>query len=329
VWALLFPAIPLDAQTSDSTLLSLERIYSSAEFRPEPFGPTRWLARGAAYTTLEPSKQNPGGQDLVRYDVATGARTVLVPAGRLVPVGDSLPLEVQGYSWSEDEQQLLVFTNSKPVWRQNTRGDYWVLNLRTGKLRKLGGPRAKPSTLMFVKFSPDGGRVGYVRENNLYVEHLTTRRIVALTRDGSRTIINGTFDWVYEEELDDRDGWRWSPDGRTIAFWQLNADSVRNYNLINTVDSLYAKVIPIQYPKAGESNSAARVGTVPAVGGRITWFQIPGDPRNNYLARMEWAASSNEVVIEHLNRLQNTNLVMLGDRRSGNVRVVLTEQGEA
>jgi dipeptidyl-peptidase-4 len=329
-FAVLCPRVtPVAAQVPDSSLLSVQRIYGSPDFRPEPFGPARWLAKGAAYTTLEPSKENPKGQDLVRYDVATGERTVLVPAGQLIPAGDSLPLEVQGYSWSEDEQQLLVFTNSKPVWRQNTRGDYWVLNPSTGKLRKLGGPRAKPSTLMFAKFSPDGRRVGYVRENNLYVEHLTTRRIVALTRDGSRTIINGTFDWVYEEELDDRDGWRWSPDGRSIAFWQLNADSVRNFNLINTTDSLYAKVIPIQYPKAGESNSAARVGTVPAVGGRITWFQLPGDPRNNYLARMEWAASSDEVVIEQLNRLQNTNTVHLGDRRTGAVRPVLIERDSA
>jgi dipeptidyl-peptidase-4 len=182
---------------------------------------------------------------------------------------------------------------------------------------------------MFAKFAPDGRRVGYVRENNLYVEDLASGRIVQLTRDGSRTIINGTFDWVYEEELDNRDGWRWSPDGRSIAFWQLNADSVLNFNLINTTDSLYAQVVPVQYPKAGESNSAARVGTVPSSGGAIRWFRVPGDPRNNYLARMEWAASSDEVVIQQLNRLQNTNTVYLGDRRTGNARPVLIERDSA
>src|SRR5262249_55641624 len=155
------------------------------------------------------------------------------------------------------------------------------------KLRKLGGRAAKPSTLMFAKFSPDATRVGYVRENNLYVESLGSGRITQLTRDGSRTIINGTFDWVYEEELDDRDGWRWSPDGRTIAFWQLDADSVRSFDLIDNTDSLYSYRVPVQYPKAGESNSAARIGVVPAIGGVVRWLRIPGDPRNNYLARME------------------------------------------
>ncbi len=325
----LLPARGLHGQATDPSLLTIERVYASGDFRPEFFGPARWLAGGAAYTTLEQSREGKGGQDLVRYDVASGARTVLVPAPRLIPRGDSVPLTVEDYVWSADERQLLVFTNSAPVWRQNTRGDYWALDLRTWRLRKLGGPRARPSTLMFAKFSPEGGRVAYVRENNLYVEHLATGRVVQLTRDGSRTIINGTFDWVYEEELDLRDGWRWSPDGRSIAFWQLNADSVRNFTLINNTDSTYAQAIEIQYPKAGESNSAARVGVVPAAGGPTTWFRVPGDPRNHYLARMEWAAGSDEVIIQQLNRLQNTDIVYLGARRDGSVRQVLEERDSA
>jgi dipeptidyl-peptidase-4 len=320
---------PLSGQVPDSSFLSLQRIYGSSEFRAEaPIRP-RWVAQGAAYTLLEPSRERVGGQDLVRYTVENGERTVVVPAGRLVPSGDTVPLSVEDYSWSPDGRRLLLFTNSKPVWRQNTRGDYWTLTLGTWKLRKLGGAAARASTLMFAKFAPDGRRVGYVRGNNLYVEDLGSGRITRLTRDGSRTVINGTFDWVYEEELNLRDGWRWSPDGRSIAFWQLNADSVRDFDLIDNTDSLYSTVIPVQYPKAGESNSAARAGIVPAAGGAITWLRIPGDPRNNYIARMEWAESSDEVVIEHLNRLQNTNTVYLGDRRSGAVRPVLIERDSA
>ena len=146
-----------------------------------------------------------------------------VSAARLVPPGDSMPIAIEDYAVSPDRKRLLLFTNSRKVWRQNTRGDYWVLDLATWGLRKLGGPDAAPSTLMFAKFSPDGGRVAYVREHNLFVEDLAGGRITQLTRDGSRTIINGTFDWVYEEELNLRDGFRWSPDGRRIAFWQLDA----------------------------------------------------------------------------------------------------------
>jgi dipeptidyl-peptidase-4 len=323
----LLVAAPATGQQPDPSLLTVRRIYGTGEFSPKPFGPARWLGDGSAYTTVEPVADGPG-QDIVRYDVERGTREVLVAAARLVPPGDSLPLKIDDYTWSPDQSQLLVFTNTKPVWRLNTRGDYWVLDRAAGRLRKLGGAQAKPSTLMFAKFSPDGGRVGYVRENNLYVEDLANGGITALTTDGSRTLINGTFDWVYEEELMKyhADGWRWSPDGRRIAYWQLNADQVKDFFLVNNTDSLYSKVVPVQYPKVGETNSAARVGIVSAAGGVTRWLEIEGDPRDHYIGRMDWAASSTEVILQRLNRVQNTNQVMLGDAGTGAVRTVLTER---
>ncbi|HEX6104058.1 MAG TPA: S9 family peptidase [Gemmatimonadales bacterium] len=318
---------PPAAAQDDPSLLSIRRIYQSPEFVAQPFGPARWLGDGSAYTTVEPAADGPGA-DIVRYDVERGAREVLVTARQLVPPGDSLPLEIEDYSWSPEQQQLLVFTNTRPVWRLNTRGDYWVLDRKSGRLRQLGGDTAAPSSLLFAKFSPDGRRVGYVRENNLYVEDLATGTITALTTDGSRTLINGTFDWVYEEELMNyhADGWRWSPDGQAIAYWQLNADQVKDFFLINNTDSIYSKVTPVQYPKVGEANSAARVGVVSAAGGPTRWLQIEGDPRNHYIARMDWAAGSTEILLQRLNRPQNTNQVMLGDARTGQVRTVLTER---
>jgi dipeptidyl-peptidase 4 len=319
---------PARAQQTDSTLLTVRRIYGSSEFKSQTFGPARWLGDGSSYTTLEQASDTTNGQNLVRYDTERGARQVLIAARQFIPPGDSVPLAVEEYAWSPDTARLLIFTNTRPVWRLNTRGDYWVLERSTGRLWQLGGKAAKPSTLMFAKFSPDGRRVAYVRENNLYVEHLASGGITPLTRDGSRTLINGTFDWVYEEELMNyyADGWRWSPDGRSIAYWQLNADRVKDFNLINNTDSLYSRVIPVQYPKAGEANSAARVGVVSASGGATRWLEIPGDPRNHYIARMDWAANPNEVMLQRLNRLQNTNEVMLGDVRTGKVRTILTER---
>jgi len=290
----------LPAQQADSSLLTMTRIFGSGG----------------------------EGQDVVRYDVESGRREVLVAAQALTPKGANEPLQVEDYAWSPDQKQLLIFTNTRPVWRLNTRGDYWVLDRASGGLRQIGGHDAKPSTLMFAKFSPDGGRVGYVRENNLYTEDLASGAITRLTTDRSRTTINGTFDWVYEEELMNyyADGWRWSPDGRSIAYWQLNADSVRNFTLVNDTDSLYSRAIPIQYPKVGEVNSAAKVGIVPAAGGPTRWLEIEGDPRNHYIPRMDWAAGSDAVILQRLNRLQNTDEVMLGDARTGAVRTVLTER---
>jgi dipeptidyl-peptidase-4 len=326
---LIFVFSALSAQQPDSALLTLDRIFNSAEFTPERLGPVRWMDNAAAYLKLEADSVTPGGLSLVRYDAASGRREVWVPPSRLVPEGDSTPLEVEDYTVSPDGKRLLVFTNSQKVWRENTRGDFWVLDLAGGKLHQLGGHSAKPSTLMFAKFSPDGGRVAYVRENNLYVENLDDGRITGLTRDGSRTTINGTFDWVYEEELSLRDGFRWSPDGKRIAYWQLDASGVRDFLLINDTDSLYSFTVPVQYPITGTTNSAGRVGVVSAEGGNTVWLQVPGDPRNNYIARMDWAAGSNEVVLQHLNRLQNTNDVMLGDAATGRVRSVLVERDSA
>ncbi len=324
---LLLWSVPPGWAQDASAILTNARIFSSPEFRTERFGPSRWLGDGSSYTTVEASASG-SGQDLVRYATETGDREVLVRSRELTPEGSQTSLRIENYSWSGDLNKLLVYTNSERVWRTNTRGDYWVLDRTTKTLRQVGR-FAEPSTLMFAKFSPDGTRIGYVVANDLYVEDLADGRVTRLTRDGSRTRINGTFDWVYEEELGLQDGWRWSPDGAHIAYWQLEADRVRDFMMIRTTDSVYSSVVPVQYPKAGEENSSARIGVVSASGGPTTWLRIAGDPRNNYLARMDWASSSVELVVQKLNRLQNTLDVLLADARTGEVHSVLTERDSA
>jgi len=317
------------AQQTDPSLLTLDRIFKSRDFGADNLGAVRWLRSGDAYTRLEPAPNGKKGRDLVAYNAATGTRQVLVSAEKLVPKGAAEPLEIQNYDWSADDQKLLIYTNSKKVWRQNTRGDYWVLDLKSGGLAKLGGAEAKPSTLMFAKFSPDGTRVGYVRENNIYVQNLGTGKITALTTNGSPTLINGTSDWVNEEELDLRDCWRWSPDSRSIAFWQFDASGIETFYLLNNTDSQYPKLTPIPYPKVGTTNAAVRIGVVSADGGDIRWMKTPGDPRQNYIAMMEWAGNSNELILQHLNRLQNTLQVMIANVTTGDVKPILTEKDQA
>jgi dipeptidyl-peptidase-4 len=291
------------------------------------FGPVRWIDGGKGYTALEASKDSKG-RDIVRYESSTGVRAVLVTASDLVPEGKQTPLAISDYIWSDDGSQLMIFTNTQRVWRYNTRGEYWVLDLKTKKLKQLG-IGLKPQSLMFAKFSPDGLYVAYVSEQNLYVEHLEKGTQRALTTDGGGHIINGTFDWVYEEELDCRDGFRWSPDSRNIAFWQLDTEGIGTFYMINNLDSIYPKLIPIPYPKVGTTNPAAKVGVVSVLGGAPRFFNISGDPRNHYLARMEFAASSKEVMIQQLNRLQNTNRVMMGDIHTMEVKTILTETDKA
>jgi dipeptidyl-peptidase-4 len=183
--------------------------------------------------------------------------------------------------------------------------------------------------MMFAKFSPDASRVAYVSKLNIYVEDLTTGEIKQLTFDGGDNIINGTFDWVYEEELDCRDGFRWSPDGKSIAYWQSDTKGTGVFYLINNVDSVYSVPIPLPYPKAGTTNSAVKVGVISSSGGETRWFDIPGDPRNNYLARMDFIPNSKEVMIQQLNRKQNTNTVWIGDILTMKLTSPLTERDDA
>lgn len=294
---------------------------------------SQWMDGGDRYTVLEASSADKDSLDLVAFDTETGKRTVLVPAKEFVPRGAQKQLKVESYCWSEDRRKLLIFTNSKRVWRKNTRGDYWVLTLAGGRLQKLGG-NAPASTLMFAKFSPDARSVAYVRGNNLYVEELASGRVRPLTTDGTANkIINGTTDWVNEEELFLRDAFRWSPDSRSIAYWQFNESGVEDYTLINDTEQRYPQISVYKYPQAGTRNSAVRVGVVSASGGLTRWIRLPGeglagDARNHYIPRMDWV-SAGELAVEYLNRLQNNDQLYLANGRTGAARLLFEDKDEA
>jgi len=320
--------LPISLIASDELNQRLKRIFDSPAFAVKSFGQARWIRDGAAFTMVEDSPSTTGASDIVEYDTRTGKRTILVPASQLKPPGAQKAMRIEDYTWDKDLNRVLIFTESKKTWRTNSRGDYWLLDRAKNTLKKLGG-NAPASSLLFAKFSPDGARVAYVRANNLYVEDLATGAIRALTSDGSETLVNGTSDWVYEEELNLRDGFRWSPDGREIAFWQFDSSGVEQFTLINDTDSLYPKVTRIPYPKVGTKNSAVRVGVVSVEGGEPRWMDIPGDPRENYIFRMDWVGSEGELVIGQLNRKQNTATVFLASASTRAAKVVYGDSDDA
>jgi len=326
--AVSFTLQPLAAQLPAEASDMLRRLYASRDFSSQSFGPARWMGGGVAYTTVEPSALVPGAADIVRYETASGARSVLVSARQLTPRGAPTPLDIDDYEWAAGDSLLLVFTNTRKVWRRNTRGDYWVLNRTSGALKKLGGPDAAEATLMYAKFSPRSDRVAYVRRGDIYTERVADGTITRLTADADSLHVNGMTDWVYEEEFDLRDAFRWSPDGTKIAYWRFDMTEVRTFTLINSTDSLYPFTIPIQYPKTGTPNSAVRAGIVSADGGATTWIFLPDDLRDNYLPRMEWVGSK-ELVLQRMNRQQNTNRVLLADATTGGTRPILTERDNA
>lgn len=336
--ALTSTAAAKDAQQTKVTLTN-EAIFSTDDYEAKEPGATRWLTAENAYTALEPAAGHEGReaevddtgeeilppQEIVAYDLDTLERRVLVTSAQLTPDGRETPLSVDDYAWSDDRRRLLIYTNSQQVWRVKSRGDYWVLDLDTDNLRQLGGADAAPSSLQFAKFSPDGMAVAYVRDADIYLETVSGD-IRKLTERASDAIINGIMSWAYEEEFSIRDGFRWSPDGARIAFWQFDTSGVRDFLIIDNTSELYPTVTRIPYPKVGETVSAARIGVVSVESGDPVWVEPPGDPRQNYIPRMQWAGSSDAVLLQQVNRRQNRNQFYYADASDGSLTPVLVDE---
>ena len=312
---------------NDSSLLTVGRLFGAREFETESVTSVRWSRREAVYFTLDAAPMG-AGRELVRNDPATGKKEVVLHVAAFIPKDAKQPLAVESFEFSADESRVLIFTNSQRVWRRNTRGDYWVLDVATRELRKLGGDAAA-SSLMFAKFSPDAGHVAFVRENNLYVQDLKTLAITPLTRDGSKTLINGTSDWVNEEELDLRDCFRWSPDSSRILFWQFDTTGVSEFHLVDNVVSKSPRITSFTYPKVGEKNSATRLGVIAIANRKVQWLDLPGDPREHYLPHAEWTPDGSQILVQQFNRLQTELSVMRADPTTGKSKLVFMEKDAA
>lgn len=281
---------------------------------------TRWTAEGSSYYVVEKG-------EIVRIDLPSQEKNVFIGKDKLNSK-EGKQIAPRSFQLSSDGNLALIYTNAQRVWRYPTRGDYWLLNLLSGELKQLGKGRPEAS-LQFAKLSPDNNKVAYVSEHNIYVEDVITGEINKLTSDnGTKKLINGTFDWVYEEEFFCRDGFRWSPDSKSIAYWQIDANQIRDYYMLNTTDSVYSKVVPVEYPKVGEAPSPARIGVVNINNGQTEWMKIPGEANQHYIIRMEWS-SPGEIILQQLNRKQNESKIMLCNTNTGDANVVYTETDNA
>ena len=336
------------AQPADSIEFSLDAIHASSTFAPEVFEGGRWAEEGPVITYIQPADTGEATH-LMRYNLETEEETRLVDGTNLYAEDVDRVVPIEDYQFGPDREKVLIYTDSKQVWRANTKGFYYVYDRSTQTLTPVAD--RTDGYQMFAKFNPAATKVGFVRERNLFVVDLETGGETALTTDGADgTIINGTFDWVYEEEFGLRDGWKWSPDGRHIAFFKLDESDTRSFALTDYT-TRYPEYKRFRYPKAGEVNSDIKVGVVgmnevdTTQAGQpqaIQYFDTQTwDPSlsqeeeitdpHEYLARMGWTPEidgRHRVWLFRMNRGQNRLDLLYGDPQSGTVREVMQEENE-
>ena len=318
---------PAQAAAADPGLLTIDRLYRGGEFQAAGVDELIFSRQSASAFRWRPADPGPGS-DLVKVDLATDTAEVLIPAAKLIPTPGGQPLSVHGFRLSDDERTLLIFTNSRRVWRTNARGEYWVYDIPGEKLTRLG-PSQPPSSALYARLDPTGTRAVWVHNQNLFTQKLPGGEAVPLTHDTADHLINGTGDWVNEEELEIREGYRLSGDGRYVAFRQFDTSGVRSMTLVDNLGGNYPKTQLIPYPKVGEQNSATRVGIVSVEGGSVRWLDLPGDPRGHYIAHLDWSPDSSWLLIQQFNRLQNRNTVYRVQPETGEARVLFTETDAA
>ncbi|UYZ62111.1 S9 family peptidase [Hymenobacter weizhouensis] len=300
--------------------ITLEDIWQKGTFAAKSVPGFNWMRDGRYYSSL--SKDG----DLLQNDVTTGQPVqTLVAAQDLKLPGQAQPLPVDGYSFNADETNILFSTATEPIYRRSSKATFFVYDRATKKLTPLS---QAPGKQLYATFSPDGKRVAFVRDNNLFVTDLATMQETAVTTDGAQNrIINGGTDWVYEEEFEFAQGFQWSPDSRQLAFYTFDETEVPEYNM-QEWGPLYPKDYRYKYPKAGEKNSIVRISTYD-VAARKTVPMDVGPEKDQYIPRILWTQTPNVLSIRRMNRLQNKLEILHANAQTGQSQVVLTDTDPA
>jgi dipeptidyl-peptidase-4 len=277
----------------DTRPLTLESIFASAEFKNRTLQNIQWDEDGSNFTFTE---KNPHTEllDIHEYNIATGDTRLLVSGDDIKYEGK--PVRMSRYQWTPDRDFLLITGPVTLTWDNFNEASNYVYVVASKKLWRLA---ADSADLRNVFLSPDGQRVAYVLENNLYVVDLKSGSTRAVTTDGSPDIFNGIFDYG-STEFGSNDAWFWSPDGKKIAFWRLDVTDVRVFYIIDELGR-YSEVYPLKYPNTGERHAINQIGVFDIESGRTTWMDI-GIDTDDYIPRINWASSSQTLAIQHLTR---------------------------
>ena len=277
-----------------------------------------WMKSGGQYTTQTDGR-------IVQYSITTGLPTDTLFDQRTAKVaGSGQTIALGGYALSADERKLLITTDEEPIYRRSSRAAFYVYDLANGQLK----PLSSKGKQQYATFSPDGKRVAFVRDNNLFVSDLLSTKEIQLTTDGKRNvIINGAADWVYEEEFSMARAFEWSPDSKRLAWIRFDESRVPEYNM-QTWGKLYPADYRYKYPKAGEANSTVSVLIADVLTGKKVLAQT-GTETDIYLPRIAWTPAVGNaqslLSIRKLNRLQNRMDLLHVNANTGQANTVLTE----
>jgi dipeptidyl-peptidase-4 len=259
---------------------------------------------------------------IYEHDIATGEEKILV-AGNQLKTENGEEIEIKNYQWSPDNKYIL-FTDVLPARSLKTGGSFYLYDISKEKIIYSVVSDTEQEN---IQFSPDSKKIGFVRGNNIFVFDINSGKERELTFDGNNEILNGVFDWVYEEEFSIISGWRWSPDSKSIAFWRLDQSPVPVYK-ITLYDSLNPGILETRYPAAGSHNSFVKIGVVNINSGKINWMDI-GSNTDIYIPRIQFTSDSEILSIQRLNRLQNKLDLLFADAGTGKSKTVLTEKDSA
>ena len=288
--------------------ISIEDFTTKGIFNERSVYGINWMNKGSNYISL-------AGNRITNYDIKTGKKVKMLLDGNALPI----PLKIDNYQFSTDEKKILLMTDFKYIYRRSFTATYYIYDFATKKLDKLSN-RGK---LSYATISPDGKKVAFVSGNNLFYVTLSDMAESQITSDGKfNHIINGSTDWVYEEEFSITKAFFWSPDSRRIAYLRFDESEVKEYSLQKWNDgALYPKNYVYKYPKAGEKNSIVSVNIYELGSKKITPVDI-GNETDIYIPRMEWTHISNILSVVRSNRLQNKVEILHAAATTGKTNTV-------
>lgn len=297
--------------------LTMDDIYHSSKFSLKYLSGIKWAPDGKAFYFIKHKKDT---TLIMRHDLQNGLESIWLDVHAITDPQTGRPLQVFDWTLSNNGRKILFKTDARRVWRRYDEARFLIYDLKTKELKPV---HAYHLRIRHAKLSPDGSKVGYTFDNNIYVQDVATGKVTQITFDGSKDIINGQFDWVYEEEFGQSDGWRWSPDSKKIAFWRVDQSKEPTFSWTE-FEGIYGSVRTIHYPKAGGTNATVKIGVYNLDSARTVWMDT-GVNSNQYIPRIKWTNDSNVLSIERMNRLQNKLELMLADVNTGKTKIILTE----